>query len=55
MSREERESWRMPALALLQRPPWAPVRRVAMVALSGYIVLAILMLMVRAVQIALNR
>ena len=33
----------------------APVRRVAMVALSGYIVLAILMLIVRAVQIALNR
>jgi NRAMP (natural resistance-associated macrophage protein)-like metal ion transporter len=55
MSREERENWRMPALALLQRPPWSPVRRVAMMAMSGYLVLAILMLVVRAVQIAIGR
>ena len=54
MSREERASWRMPALALLQRPPWSVVRRVAMVALSGYLVLTILMLIVRAIQIALK-
>ena len=54
MSTEERASWRMPALALLQRPPWSVVRRVAMVALSGYLVLTILMLIVRAIQIALK-
>src|SRR5256884_2521036 len=29
MSTEERASWRMPALALLQRPPWSVMRRVA--------------------------
>src|SRR6266702_4381861 len=55
MSREERVNWRMPALALLQRPKWSPVRRVAIITLSGYLVFAILMLVVRAVQLAIAR
>ncbi len=55
MTRDERESWRMPALALLQRPRWSPVRRVAMITLSGYLVIAILMLVVRAIQLAIAR
>jgi Mn2+/Fe2+ NRAMP family transporter len=52
MSRDEREDWRMPALALIERPPLSNVRRVAMVALSGYVVLTILMLLVKAVELA---
>jgi Mn2+/Fe2+ NRAMP family transporter len=55
MSREERVNWRMPALVLLQRPKWSPVRRIAMITLSGYLVFAILMLVVRAVQLAIAR
>ena len=55
MSREERVNWRMPALVLLQRPKWSPVRRVAIITLSGYLVFAILMLVVRAVQLAIAR
>src|SRR6266849_6560695 len=55
MSREERVNWRMPALVLLQRPKWSPVRRVAIVTLSGYLVFAILMLVVRAIQLAIAR
>ena len=55
MSREERQGWRMPALALLERPPWSPVRRVAIVALSAYLVLAIVMLAVKAVELAVAR
>ena len=55
MSREERQNWRMPALALLERPPWSPVRRVAIVALSAYLVLAIVMLAVKAVELAIAR
>ena len=55
MSREERQGWRMPALALLERPPWSPVRRVAIVALSAYLVLAIVMLAVKAVELAIAR
>jgi NRAMP (natural resistance-associated macrophage protein)-like metal ion transporter len=55
MSREERENWRMPGLALLQRPAWSPVRRVAITVLSVYLVLAIVMLAVKAVELALAR
>src|SRR5947199_7649192 len=43
MSREERANWRMPALALLERPTWSPARRAALAALSGYLVIAIVM------------
>jgi NRAMP (natural resistance-associated macrophage protein)-like metal ion transporter len=55
MSRAERENWRMPALAFLERPTWSPVRRIAMFAMSGYLVLAIVLLVVKAVQLAIIR
>jgi Mn2+/Fe2+ NRAMP family transporter len=54
VSRAERENWRMPALALLERPAWSWGRRIAMLTLSGYLVLAIVLLAVKAVQIALH-
>ncbi|HET7419551.1 MAG TPA: NRAMP family divalent metal transporter [Candidatus Dormibacteraeota bacterium] len=54
MSRAERENWRMPALALLERPRWSLARRIAIWALGGYLVFAIVMLAVKAVQIALG-
>jgi hypothetical protein len=50
----ERANWRMPALALLQRPQWSMGRRVAILALRGYLVVAVLLLIVKAVQIALG-
>jgi hypothetical protein len=53
LSRAERENWRMPALALLERPKMSPARRIAMLTLSGYLVVAILLLVVKAVQLAL--
>jgi NRAMP (natural resistance-associated macrophage protein)-like metal ion transporter len=53
MSRAERENWRMPALALLERPTWSVTRRIAMYCLSGYLVLAIVLLAVKAVQLAI--
>jgi len=52
LSRGERENWRMPALALLERPRSSLPRRVAMSVLGGYVVVAILLLAVKAVQIA---
>jgi Mn2+/Fe2+ NRAMP family transporter len=55
VSRAERENWRMPALALLERPTSSALRRGAMVLLSGYVVIAAVMLAVKAVEIALNR
>src|SRR5579859_1895572 len=54
MPRAEKENWRMPALALLERPKWSLARRIAMLTMAGYIVLAILFLVVKAVQIALG-
>jgi len=55
MSRADRENWRMPGLALLERPAWSLARRISMLTLSGYLVLAIVLLAVKAVQIALHR
>src|SRR6202171_1312619 len=55
VSRAERENWRMPALALLERPKMSPVRRIAMLVLSGYLVVAIVLLAVKAVELALHR
>jgi Mn2+/Fe2+ NRAMP family transporter len=54
VSRSERENWRMPGLALLERPTWSAGRRVAMLTLSGYLVLAIIVLAVKAVELALG-
>jgi len=52
LPRAEKESWRMPALALLERPRWSLPRRVAMLTMAGYIIVAVLFLAVKAVQIA---
>ena len=46
--------WRMPALALLERPTWSLGRRVAIAALAGYVVLSIVMLTVKAIQLAIG-
>ena len=53
LSRAEKENWRMPALALLERPQWSLPRRIAMMTMAGYIALAVIFLAVKAVQIAL--
>ena len=52
-SRSEREGWRMPALALLERPRSSLLRRVAMLLLGSYVGFAVILLAVKAVQIAL--
>src|SRR5216683_1415643 len=53
-SRSEREGWRMPALALLERPRSSPVRRIAMLLLGSYVAFAVILLAVKAVQIAIG-
>jgi NRAMP (natural resistance-associated macrophage protein)-like metal ion transporter len=50
----ERESWRMPPLALLNRPVWSPARKVAILALRGYLVIAVILLVVKAVELAIG-
>jgi uncharacterized membrane protein len=54
VTRAERESWRMPALVLLERPTWSAPRRVAMVAMAAYLVLAVVLLAVKATQLAIG-
>ncbi len=47
----KRETWRMPPLALLERPTWSRGRRGAMLLLRGYLVLSVILLFVKAVQL----
>ncbi|HXW81838.1 MAG TPA: divalent metal cation transporter, partial [Acidimicrobiales bacterium] len=49
--RAHRDSWRMPPLALLGRPEWSRGRTIAMWALRGYLVIAVVLLLVKAVQL----
>ncbi len=48
----KRATWRMPALNLLQRPTWSRGRLLAMYLLRGYLVLAVLLLLVKAIQLS---
>jgi hypothetical protein len=54
IDRETRERWRMPPLALLNRPTWSPARRAALFTLRAYLVLAVLLLVVKAVELAVK-
>ena len=47
-----KQEWTMPPLALLSRPRWSPGRRLAMLALWGYLFLSVVLLVVKAVQLA---
>jgi NRAMP (natural resistance-associated macrophage protein)-like metal ion transporter len=51
MARGRRESWRMPPLALLERPEWSPGRKRAMFVLRVYLVASVALLLVKAVQL----
>lgn len=47
----ERATWRMKPLALLGRPPWSRARVLVMWSLRGYLVIAVLLLIVKAVEL----
>ncbi len=51
MPKEKRSTWTMPPLALLERPAWSPGRKMAMLTLRGYLVVAVLLLIVKTVQL----
>jgi len=48
---ERRQTWTMPPLALLERPVWSPGRRTAMLLLRGYLLVAVLLLVIKTVQL----
>jgi hypothetical protein len=53
-TRAERETWTMPHLELLARPVWSRTRKVGMITLRGYLVIAVLMLIVKAIEVAVS-
>jgi len=53
-SKANRDRWSMPALALLDPPIWSPGRKAGMYVLRGYIVLAVVLLVVKTVTVGLG-
>ena len=49
-----KEQWTMPPLELLERPAWSRVRTVGMYTLRGYLVVAVLMLVVKAIEVGVG-
>jgi hypothetical protein len=50
----ERMTWRMPPLAELSRPVWSPGRRLGMVTLRLYLLIAVSLVIVKIVQLSLG-
>ncbi|HUE26461.1 MAG TPA: NRAMP family divalent metal transporter [Solirubrobacteraceae bacterium] len=50
--RVPKEQWTMPPIALLSRPPQSRARRAAMLSMEAYLLLAVALLIVKAVQLA---
>jgi hypothetical protein len=50
----DRDTWRMPPLALLNRPVWSPARKLGMLALRSYLFVAAALLVVKVVQLAVG-
>jgi NRAMP (natural resistance-associated macrophage protein)-like metal ion transporter len=50
-SAAQRQSWRMPPLALLKPVTWSPGMRLGMAMLWGYLAISVLLLVVKAVQL----
>ena len=44
----------MPPLELLERPVWSRTRKVGMVTLRAYLLIAVLMLIVKAIEVSLG-
>jgi hypothetical protein len=53
VDRRDRETWRMPPLNMLTKPAMSAGRKVALAILGSYMVLAMIMVIVRIVQMAL--
>jgi len=54
VSPEERANWRMPPLNLLSRPTWSRGRIFGMWALRGYLLVAVVLLLVKAIELGVN-
>ena len=54
-TKQSRADWRMPAMNLLQRPIWSRGTKIGMYGLRGYLVIAVIMLLVKAIQLGVHR
>jgi len=50
----DRMTWRMPPLASLSKPVWSTARKVGMLTLRGYLVIALLLVVVKVIQLAIG-
>jgi Mn2+/Fe2+ NRAMP family transporter len=53
LERMEKETWQMPPLAELTRPAWSLTRKIGMFTLRAYLFIAVIMLVVKTVQLAI--
>ncbi|HWX95427.1 MAG TPA: Nramp family divalent metal transporter [Solirubrobacteraceae bacterium] len=51
LTREQRSTWTMPPLALLERPIWSPGRKAAMLLLRAYLLVAVVLLVIKTIQL----
>ncbi|MBV8694987.1 MAG: divalent metal cation transporter, partial [Ktedonobacteraceae bacterium] len=52
LSRMEKETWQMPPLAELTKPVWSMTRKVGMFTLRIYLVIAVVLMVVKVIQLA---
>jgi NRAMP (natural resistance-associated macrophage protein)-like metal ion transporter len=52
--RTRRDTWRMPPVALLERPTWSRGRTLTMYLMYGYVFLAVALLLVKAIELGLH-
>ncbi len=50
----DRMTWQMPPLASLSKPVWSTARKVGMLTLRGYLVVALLLVVVKVIQLAIG-
>jgi Mn2+/Fe2+ NRAMP family transporter len=50
---QDRANWQTPNLASLERPTLSPIRRVGLMTLRGYLVLAVVLVVVKVVQVGM--
>ena len=50
----ERETWQMPPLAELTRPTWSVTRKIGMFILRAYLFIAVILLVVKTIQLAIG-
>ncbi|MBF9068906.1 NRAMP family divalent metal transporter [Streptacidiphilus fuscans] len=48
----DRDAWRTPALSTLSRPPFSPLRKAGLLTLRGYLLMAVILVVVKIVQMA---